>query len=163
MSEVSLPGRVSDWSDLSYNQQFLLAAFRGNTPLIYELLESCFDEEFDPNCYDENGFTSVHAASACGYEHIVRELVNSPRVNHNVLDKMARHPIEVAWKNRNKNIVEILYENLPANEFRQCSSKEKGAFLDMIFSSDEDIMGRCFNLEKLKEISIKPRQAYDYL
>lgn len=163
MSEVSLPSRVFDWAELSYNQQFLLAAYRGNTQKIYELLENCFDESFDPNCYDDRGFTALHAASARGYEQIVLALLKSERINNNVLDNMARHPIEVAWKSQNKIIVGLLYENLPINQSRIITEPEKDAFVKMLFTSNDDIMGQCFNLEKLKEMSVKPRKAYDFL
>jgi ankyrin repeat protein len=163
MYEISLPARVVSFDDLSYNQQFLLAAYRGNTPLIVKLLAECHDESFDPNCFDDKGFTALHAAAARGYEHIVIELLKSKRVKNNVLDKMARHPIEVAWKSKNVHIVEILYESLPANTLKMCSNKEKEHFIKMLFTSDQDIMGQCFDLGKLKEISARPRKAYDFL
>lgn len=156
MTEVVLPNRVLSVDDLSANQQFLLAAYRGNTPVIHNLLESNFDEDFDPNCYDDNGFAAIHAAAARGFKEIILALTQSERINVNVLDKMARHPIEIAWKSGNKEIVGILYEKLPAKGMELTGSKEKEEFLRMIFNSSDDIMGKCIDLTRLKEISIKP-------
>ena len=156
MTEVVLPNRILSIDELSANQQFLLAAYRGNTPLIRQLLETNFDEDFDPNCYDDNGFTAIHAAAARGFKEIVLALANSERIKTNVLDKMARHPIEVAWKSGNKEIVGILYEKLPAKGMELTGIKEREEFIRMLFNSSDDIMGKCIDLTRLKEISIKP-------
>ncbi len=156
MTEVKLPSRILSVDDLSANQQFLLAAYRGNTPLIHQLLETNFTEDFDPNCYDDNGFTAIHAASARGFKEIVVALANSERINTNTLDKMARHPIEIAWKSGHKEIVGILYEKLPAKGMELTGGKEREEFIRMLFDSSYDIMGKCIDLTKLKEISVKP-------
>jgi Ankyrin repeats (3 copies) len=156
MTEVIIPKQILSIKDLTSNQQFLLAAYRGNTPLIHGFLDNNFDEDFDPNCYDDNGFTAIHAASARGFKEIVLALVNSDRINVNILDKMARHPIEIAWKSGYKEIVSILYESLPAKGMELSGVKEKEEFVRMLFGSKDDIMGKTIDLSRLKEMSVKP-------
>jgi len=160
MAEVSIPNRVVNWEDLSLNQQFLLAAYRGNTKLVYDLINGNNEESFDPNCYDEKGFTALHAASARGYLEIVRVLLSSDRIKINVLDNMARHPIEIAWHSGCKDIVALIYESMPAATSRICVKRQSDNFVKMLFTSSDDIMGKCFDLSKLREISDKPDVDY---
>ncbi len=155
MTEITIPRRILSNDDLTSNQRFLVAAYRGATPVVVGMLDNNFDEDFDPNCYDDNGFTAVHAASARGYKEIIIALINSERIRVNVLDKMARHPIEVAWKSGNREIVKILYDCLPSKGMELSGSKEKDEFVRMLFNSKEDIMGKTIDLSRLKEISVQ--------
>lgn len=159
MTEISFPARITSFEELSINQRFLLAAFRGITPIVNEILSMPNSEGFEPNCYDKEGFTALHAAASRGFADMVQMLIDDPRIDKHALDKFGRHAIQLAWTNRNERIVKMLFATLPGNIGTEAPDEK---FINMLFSAKDDVLGDCLDISEIRNMRPKRNKKLEY-
>lgn len=158
MDVVNLPSFIPDPSQLSATERFYLSAMRGNAPLLIELLEA-EGGEINYNVVDDNGYTALHQAAVHGYAGIIKILLNYDKVGFNILDKLGRHVIEIAWKKGDESILEILYKKLAELIQHDPSILATNSFVRIICSSREDIFGNSVDMSKINEMKVEENKV----
>ena len=147
--EVKLPSFVKNMKELGIDESFLIAASRGFENRITEILDRRQYPNFNPNIIDERGFTALHLVVMRGFIKIVDILLKDSRVNINALDKLARHPIQLAWISGNINIAAMILNALVERFNFDQSDLATHVFLKMLFSSKTEILGGCQDISIL--------------
>jgi ankyrin repeat protein len=153
--EVLIPKGIIKFETLNLNQKFLVAASRGFTDIISDMLEHEYDHSFDPNCFDEFGFTALHKSCLMGFSEIINILINNNRINLNQLDKLGRHAMQLCLLRGDiENIIKI-YIKLPFYQFSSSYHNVAFEYFKNIFCySKQDILGSILNIEKLDNLTI---------